>query len=177
MERLVQKLKETKKMSNKYLAKRLLGLNKNNNKFQYEDNEINKRLYNLLLDLVDEETKKELLTSDAIIKILSSRIEKESFWTKAKDNSFYYEDIGNHFYYQVTREEDGYNTKHNHYIEQEFLDEYSEPLNIIHLTLLEKEVLLDGNYKLQNEKDRDLAEEIINYLGLKQSEQVKQKVI
>lgn len=177
IEKIIEQLKQSNKMAHKYIAKRLLRLYQKtiNDEKLYEKDEINRRCYNLLLEIVDDNTRRELLTADGIVKILSNRIERSSYWTKDNNNNFYLEDVGNHYHYEVIHNETGFESKNDDYYEIEFIDKNIENLNVIHLTLLEREIVLN-NYKLKDEKDRELAEELITFLNHKKSKE-KTKVM
>ena len=167
LENIIDILNSTKNTTHKAIAKRLIRLYQKliNEEPLEEENEVTRRCYNLLLDIVDEDTKRELLTRDGIIKILSSRIEKESYWNRDYNNNFYLEDIGNHYRYEVIHNNLGYESKNNIVFEIDFIEANKENLDKIHSSIEEKERILN-NYGLKDENDLELAEEIISLLDI-----------
>lgn len=74
---LIEQLKKTKKMSNKYLAKRIRQLDSsdgNMEKVKREQAKLKKKCYELLLELIDDASKIKLLKIDSTIKIIEERI-------------------------------------------------------------------------------------------------------
>ena len=86
VEKLAELLKKTNKMRSKYLAKRLLENDEKRNRVK--NNLLEKECYRLLLSLVTDDVKDELLRLDAIIKIIIERI-KNDLW-KWDGSSFIY---------------------------------------------------------------------------------------
>ena len=176
IEKIITTLQDAKDTSHKMIAKRLIRLyNKTiNNEELIEKDEIQRRCYNLLLEIVDDKTKRELITNSAITKIVSSRISRSSYWNYS-NNAFYYNDIGNNYKYEVIHSEEGFIPKNNIIIENEFIEENNEELNVLHLNLLEKDIIFN-NLVLKDEEDRELANNLIDFLKPKQEDE-KTKVM
>jgi hypothetical protein len=174
LENIIDILNSTKNTTHKAIIKRLIRLYQKliNEEPLEEENEITRRCYNILLEIVDEDTKRDLLTRDGIIKVLSSRIERESSWTRDYNNNFYLEDVGNHFRYEVNHNNEGYDSNNNVAIELDFIEANKENLDKIHSSIEEKERVLNS-YRLKDETDLELAEEIISLLDINK---VKEKV-
>lgn len=170
LELLARLLKKKDKMKYKYLAKRILEQGKNES--EVLDIKNKKQCYDLLLLMFDNETKDNLKKIDAIVRLVSRRIEEESGWKWNFNREF---TIGNRDVNRICFSPEGftgYRTK-----ELAFLQQYSDGLDVIHNMLMEKDFIMAGNYQLNDEKDRDLVELLIRFLGYsKDKENDKQKL-
>lgn len=149
-------LKKTKKMHNKYLAKRLSELaEKPNKEVEYL---LKKECYRLLFLLVTDDVKKELKKIDAIVKIITKRMESD-VW-KWDGNSF------RHAYSSskiITRSPIGFQGGVSPE-EQDFIELNQEGLVVLNDLLNEKESIINNSIPLKDERDRSLAESIIEYV-------------
>lgn len=155
---LIRLLKKTNKMSNKYLAKRISVREKRNFR---EQETINNKIYELLMSLFSSESREKFITLNAIIKLVSDRICRNSGWIIMGDLSFT-DETGK---FQVVRTDTGYTTVNNSYKEIDFLDKYGSSLSVIHDTLIEQKEFLAGNYSLKERTDENLVRELIAYLN------------
>ena len=159
-EELVRLLKKTKKMDNKYLAKRIQTVGEEDT---VEKKRIYNKIYQLLLSLLDDSSRKTLLSIDSTVQFLSKKICEESGWKFMDDASFFFIDEDVLESYQVVRTREGYSS-YGDIESNRFLERYSNVLQIIHDALCEKNTLLESGYSLKNEKNRDLVEELISYI-------------
>lgn len=124
---LIERLKKTKKMSNKYLAKRIMQLDssdRNMEKAKKEQKKIKKKCYELLLELIDDTSKIKLLKIDAIMAIIQERINSS------------------------TTEEDIENAR-----------------LVLNSCYIEKDYIIEEESYPKNEKDEDLVNSLIEFLG------------
>ncbi len=162
-------LKETKTMHNKYLAKRVL--EQSNKAFNPQDIYLKKDFYKLLLLLVTEDTRDKLVRIDAVIKLISKRIEQSSGWLFSSNNSFI---NGMNPSLLIERKESGY-LAGTSLEEIEFIEKYQEGLEVINSMIEEKEKVLNNPFIVKKEEDRELVEAIIDYLDFKTEVKVKKK--
>lgn len=156
VEKLAELLKKTNKMRSKYLAKRLLESDEKRN--HIKNNLLEKECYRLLLSLVTDDVKDELLRLDAIIKIIIGRI-KNDLW-KWNGSSFIYAYNSSK---KITRIRSGFQGGIS-LEEQGFIEENEEGLAVLNDLLNEKEDLLSNTIPLKDEKDRELVMALIDYI-------------
>ena len=159
-EELIRLLKKTKKMSNKYLAKRIDRVDDLD-----EQMRINNKVYDLFISLLSDESKENLIRLDNIIILLCNRLYNNSNWEVGDDYSFI---KGNN---KVIRTKEGYvpSNKDNS-LENNFIWNNDILLGVLNDVLNEREQFLLNDYKLNDENDRELAYELIRYLGYSDKE-------
>ena len=167
VEKLAELLKKTNKMRSKYLAKRLLENDEKRNRVK--NNLLEKECYRLLLSLVTDDVKDELLRLDTIIKIIIERI-KNDLW-KWDGSSFIYTYNSSK---KITRIRSGFQGGIS-LEEQGFIEDNEEGLVVLNNLLNEKEDLLSNTIPLKDEKDRELVMALIDYMDNSKKE-VKAKI-
>lgn len=155
---LAMLLKRKGTMKYKYLAKRILEQRDSYNTIVEEKNK--RQCYELLLLLFDSETTENLKKIDAIVHLVSKRIEDDSEWKWDSNREFI---NSNNYIERICFAPEGFTG----YREGEFtfLQQYCDGLDVIHSLLMEKDNIMAGNYQLKDENDRDLVELLIKYLG------------
>ncbi len=150
--------------------------------FKHKD-KTEEKLYNTFLRLVDEETRKRLITLDEGIKKIETTIYEQSGWYRTS-SGFRFEDNFQNMQdyefrtwdtYSIDRSEEGYHIREekpfNSYFaniqerEMGFLNKYKDLLNQLHVLLTEKEKIMRGNFILKDDSNRELALNISNFLG------------
>ena len=195
---VVQELKETKSIRNKLLASSIERRQKSNTLRIPEDVKIERkneeRAYSLIKKLVTKDIKEELVELDTIVEEYTNRIYEATGWWMIGREGFMYQDNFQNMQdpefksfdtYRIYRNEEGFyvsdKESFNSYFEgikrkeQDFLEKNQEELLVIHEALTSKEQLLSSFIPLKNEEKRDLVNELINYLGYKSEEQLKEK--
>ena len=198
MSNIVEKLRETKSLRNKLLAAAIERRQQSNTFRIPQDIEIERKneqkAYSLLKRLVTPDVKEQLIELDETIEGIKSDIYETTGWWMTGRTGFMYEDnfqnMHDHEFrswdtYRLYRDEEGYYVSEkqpfNSYFaslkmkEHEFLEEHKEELKVLHKTLSTKEELLGGNIPLKDEKNRELIQEIVDYLGYKKEEKQKEK--
>lgn len=137
---------------------------------------IKKKLYNLLLDSLEDETKQTIRNNNTIIESLVTKIKKASGWNIGKNGTFYKR--RNKITCTLERNEEGYFVHPRMVydimkIEEEFFTTYQAELQVIHSALLENDNIFN-NIDCFIKKDRrpNLVHYIIEFLN--NEEQVKQ---
>ncbi len=195
-EQLIKELEETKSILNSFLAKRVKK-DAEKNVYGYndflEEEKLEKKLYQLFLSRIDPTDRDELLKIDKEIKSIEDVIFKKTGWYRI-DNGFMYEtnfvnqhdpEFASQDTYRIIRTEEGYTydkkEPFNSYFaerqkrEKEFCEEFKDELERMHKLLTDKETIMNGGYKLKNERERDLLKYISIYLGFKEKRVVNEK--
>ena len=186
--KIVEKLRETKTLSNKILA---YNIEKVNHSFVYGRKQARQsfknddRAYQLFLGLIDPESSERLRKYDEIIKQLEEKIHRESGWWRTSTGLMYQDNFQNMHdpefrtfdTYTIHRNDFGYYVSSekpfNSYFamirskEIEFFERYEEVLKELHTALSIKESIMSGNYFVQDPKNEELCREISIYLGYK----------
>lgn len=141
-------------------------------------------LYRKFLMILDEETRKEILSKDYLIDILTAQIEEESHWQRdgsrgfVREDSFlktvalnggivpyYYVKRENDTYVPVTKESDNKAVQLKRELEMEFITHFNDQLNEIAKTFNEREEIMETSLVTAKKKDRRLARQLAEYLG------------
>jgi len=194
--RIVEELRKTRSISNRLLANRIDKRQKSNTfripKDAYIEIKNSEKAYKLFLKLLTQEDRKKIMELDKIIDSIEVYISEKSGWWMTGRTGFMFEDnfvnMHDHEFrsfdtYRIYRNEDGFYVSNeepfNSYFasirerEIAFYEKYKDKLEILHNALSSREEMFLGNYHLQDEDDRALAEEIVKFLGYKKEEKVK----
>lgn len=199
---IVEELRKTKNPFNLFLA-RSIEKRENSTSFRVpQDIWINAKnedkAYSLFKRLIVKDSKDRLEELDNTISSVSHDIREKTGWWRTGNSGFRYEDnyinmsdpeFRSFDTYQIYRNENGYYTSSeepfNSYFarikmtEEKFLEKNYDKLQLIHEALSEKENMLAGDIPLQNEKNRQLVNEILVFLRYRsnEKEKVKTKII
>ena len=159
--KIVKLLLNTGNKKNILLAKRIINDKEDDH---LEQKEIINKVYELFLSLLVLEDKDKLQTLDSIRESLIRNISIASGWSYWPDGAFFLIDADILEVHQVVRTRIEYISLNNREEEIEFINKYSSLLGMIHDNLLEKERLLDNNYRLKNNDNRELSLELLEFI-------------